>query len=70
MTLKTDRSMSMSSVTDAPSWQDERSAARQGERRFSLRAPARIELLSADAGQLSFLVRRDIGSGHGRESRS
>jgi hypothetical protein len=60
MTLKTDRSMSMSSVTDAPSWQHERSAARQGERRFSLRAPARIELLSADAGQLSFLVRRDI----------
>jgi len=52
--------MSMSSVTDAPSWQDERSAARRGEQRLSLRAPARIELLGADAGQLSVLVRRDI----------
>lgn len=52
--------MSMSSVTDAPSWHDERSAARPGERRFSLRAPARIELVSADSGQLSFSVRRDI----------
>jgi hypothetical protein len=60
MTLKTDGSMSMSSVTEAPSWRDERSAARGGERRFSLRAPARIELLGADPGQLTFLSRRDI----------
>jgi hypothetical protein len=50
--------MSMSSVTDAPSWQDERSASRRREGRFSLRAPARIELLGADPGQLSFSVRR------------
>jgi hypothetical protein len=59
MTLKTDGSMSMSSVTGAPPWHEERSAAQRGVRRFSLRAPARIELLSADPGQLSFAARRE-----------
>jgi hypothetical protein len=50
----------MSSVTEAAPWQDERSAARRRERRFSLGAPERIELLAADPGQLSFSARRDI----------
>ncbi|HTV19677.1 MAG TPA: hypothetical protein VMG12_13425 [Polyangiaceae bacterium] len=49
--------MSMSSVTEAPPWRHERSAA-QAARRFSLRAPERIELSSADPGELAFDARR------------
>lgn len=50
--------MSMSSVTGAPPWRHERSAARPARRSW-LRAPERIELVSADPGQLFFSARRD-----------
>lgn len=51
--------MSMSSVTEAPPWRHERPAVRWAARRFSLRAPLRLELVGADSSQLSFVSRSE-----------
>jgi hypothetical protein len=53
--------MSMSSVTGTARWHDERSAVDR-EPGFALRGPARIELVSADAAQLSFAGRHSTAA--------
>ncbi len=61
MTLRTDDWMSMSSVTEAARWHEERSIVAR-EPRLALRGPARIELVSADASQLSFAGRHSMAA--------
>lgn len=58
MALKSDGSMSMSSITDAPSWR-ELPAATPRERGLDRRASARLELVSADAARLLVMGRRE-----------
>jgi len=57
MTLETDDTMGMSSVTEAPRWRHEARAARTEPQLFSSRM-GRLELVSADASQLVFSGRR------------
>jgi hypothetical protein len=61
MTVGTDDSMSMSSVTGTARWHDERSAVAR-EPGLALRGPARIELVSADPAQLSFAGRHSTAA--------
>jgi hypothetical protein len=53
MTLETDDTMGMSTVTEAPRWHHEARAARTEPQRLSSRL-GRLELVSADATQLCF----------------
>src|SRR5262245_26395190 len=53
MTLKTDDTMGMSSVTEAPRWRHEARAARTEPPLLSRRL-GRLELVSADASRLCF----------------
>jgi hypothetical protein len=57
MTLETDDTMGMSSVTEAPRWRHEARAARTEPQLLSSRS-GRLELVSADASQLCFSGRR------------
>jgi hypothetical protein len=58
MTLETDDSMGMSSVTEASPWRHAGSDAVRREPRSALRGPARLELVSADSTELQFAGRR------------
>jgi hypothetical protein len=58
MTLETDDSMGMSSVTEAAPWQRAGSDAVRSVPRSALRGPARLELVSADSSELQFAGRR------------
>jgi hypothetical protein len=57
MTLKPDGLMGISTVTEAPRWRHAGVAVR-GELRLVLRAPARVELVSADSAELAFARRQ------------
>jgi hypothetical protein len=57
MTLETDDSMGMTSVSQAPRWRHAGAAVRREPRLASHRS-ARLELVSADAARLSFVGRR------------
>jgi hypothetical protein len=57
MTLETDDTMGMSSVTEVPRWRHEARAARTEPQLLSSRL-GRLELVSADASQLCFSGRR------------
>jgi hypothetical protein len=61
MTLETDESMGMSSVSEAPHWRKNDDAVRRETRR-SERAPQRLDLVSADAARLVFAGRRPASS--------
>jgi len=61
MTLETDESMGMSSVSEAPRWRHDNDAVRRETRRPE-RAQQRLELVSADASRLVFAGRRPASS--------
>jgi hypothetical protein len=62
MTLETDESMGMSSVSEAPRWRDDDDAVRRETQRPARRALQRLELVSADATRLVFAGRRRMSS--------